>query len=115
MGAGKDPAREAFKIEARNAVPEPNEPVTLEEVHSLLREEMADETAMTLLKGFKLDFSGTGDFHKVFFSVKCDCGTAGLLSVEVAKSKTPSQLKVALPGLMQHLKSKGRSVQQYVV
>ena len=80
--------------------------MTLEEVHSLLREEMADETAMTLLKGFKLDFSGTGNFHKVFFSVKCDCGTAGLLSVEVAKSKTPSQLKVALPGLVQHLKSK---------
>ena len=83
-------------------------PVSLQEFHNLFRDVMADESKLTLLKGFKLDFSGNQDFHKVFFSVRCNCGTAALLSVEMAKSKTLSQTKHALPGLVEHLKSKVR-------
>ena len=80
--------------------------ISLEEVSDLFREAVAEEPKLTLLKGFKLDFSGNRDFHKVFFSVRCNCGTAALLSVELAKSKTLSQTKDALPGLVEHLVSK---------
>ncbi len=80
--------------------------VSLEEVQNLFREAVDGDLPLTLLGGFKLDFSGNQNFHKVFFSVRCDCGTAALLSVEVGKSKTLSQLKEALPGLVQHLKIK---------
>ncbi len=78
----------------------------LEEIQDLLREAITDEPTLTILKGFKLDFSANRDFHKVFFSVRCECGTAALLSVEVAKSKTLPQVGKALPGLVKHLKAK---------
>lgn len=80
--------------------------VSLEQVHDLLKAAVVDEPVLTLLKGFKLDFSGNQQFHKVFFSARCSCGTAALISVEVAKSKTLAQLERALPGLEQHLRSK---------
>ncbi len=80
--------------------------ISLEEVRDLFSKAVADEPKLTLLKGFKLDFSGNKDFHKLFFSVRCDCGTAALLSVELAKSKSLSQTKDALPSLVEHLKSK---------
>ena len=82
--------------------------VTLEEIQELFREEVAGESALTLLRGFKHDFSGNTDFHKVFFSIRCQCGTAALLSVEVAKSKSLSQVIAVLPSLVKHLKSKGK-------
>ncbi|MCE2462638.1 MAG: hypothetical protein J4F46_01785 [Dehalococcoidia bacterium] len=80
----------------------------LEEIQNLLREAVADEPALTILKGFKLDFSANKDFHKVFFSVRCECGTAALLSVEVARSKTLPQVSEALPELARRLKAKSR-------
>ena len=86
--------------------PSSNAVVRLEEVHKLFGEAMVAEPTLTLLKGFKLDLSGNRDFHKVYFSVHCECGTAGLLSVEVSNSKTVSQIKEVLPGLVEHLKSK---------
>ena len=88
--------------------PAPEASISLEEVRGLFREAVADQAELTLLKGFKLDFSGNRDFHKLFFSVRCDCGTAALLSVELAKSKTLSQTKDALPGLVEHLKGKAQ-------
>ncbi len=86
---------------------------SLEEIQNLLREAVAreavaDEPALNILKGFKLDFSANKDFHKVFFSIRCECGTAALLSVEVAKSKTLPQVRVALPELVRRLKAKSR-------
>ena len=82
--------------------------MSLEQVHDMLKGAVVDVPALTLLKGFKLDFSGNQGFHKVFFSARCSCGTAALISVEVAKSKTLAQLERALPGLEQHLRSKAR-------
>ena len=82
------------------------EQISLTQVHDLFQEAMSEEPDINMLKGFKLDFSGNRDFHKVFFSVRCGCGTAALLSVEVAGSKSLSETKQALPGLMQHLKGK---------
>lgn len=81
-------------------------PVSLDEVQALFGEAIAAEPAITLLRGFKLDLSGNQNFHKVFFSVRCDCGTAALLSVEADRSKSLPQMKEALPGLVGHLKTK---------
>ena len=66
----------------------PLAPVRLDEVQALIKEAVGGESRLEMLKGFKLDFSGVADFHKVFFSAKCDCGTAALLSIEVSKDKT---------------------------
>ena len=83
-------------------------PVSLKQVVDLFQGAVPDELALTLLKGFKLDFSGNQDFHKVFFSARCHCGTVALLTVEVAKSKTLPQTRQALPGLVQHLRTKAQ-------
>lgn len=83
-------------------------PVPLEEIHSLLGEAASDESGLALLKGFKLDFSGNKDFHKVFFSVSCKCGTAALLSVEISRSKTLPEIEESLPSLVGHLKSRAQ-------
>jgi len=80
--------------------------VTLTQVHDLFKSALSGEPRLNLLRGFKLDFSGNPDFHKVYFSARCDCGTAALLSVEVARSKTLSQVKEVLPDLTEHLKGK---------
>ena len=58
------------------------------------------------MKGFKLDFSGNQDFHKVYFSVKCQCGTAALISVEVSASKTQPEVLDAMPSLVDHVQTK---------
>ena len=80
--------------------------VTLAQVHDLFKNALSGEPRLNLLRGFKLDFSGNSDFHKVYFSARCDCGTAALLSVEVARSKSVSQVKEVLPDLTEHLKGK---------
>ena len=84
----------------------PLAPVRLDEVQALIKEAVGGESRLEMLKGFKLDFSGVADFHKVFFSAKCDCGTAALLSIEVSKGKTLPEVEESLPSLMDHLNRK---------
>ena len=67
---------------------------------------MAGDSSLSLLKGFKMDFSGNQDFHKVYLAVRCQCGTAGLLSVEVATDKTLAQVRDAMPSLLGNLQTK---------
>ena len=81
---------------------------TLEQVHGLFQAAVADDTDLTLLKGFKVDFSGNPDFHKVYLAVRCHCGTAGLLSVEVAMEKTLAEVEAAMPSLLENLQLKRR-------
>ena len=85
---------------------DPKEPASLAQVQDLLRAALAGEPRVKMLRGFKVDFSGNPDFHKVYFSARCDCGTAALLSVEVDRSKSLPQVEQALPGLTEHLKRK---------
>ena len=85
---------------------EPLAPVRLDEVQALIKEAVGGESRLEMLKGFKLDFSGVADFHKVFFSAKCDCGTAALLSIEVSKDKTLPEVEESLPSLIDHLNRK---------
>ena len=87
---------------------EPQAPARLDEVQALLKDAVRDESGLEMLKGFKLNFSGTADFHKVFFSAKCDCGTAALLSIEVSKDKTLAEVEESLPSLTDHLNRKLR-------
>ena len=61
------------------------------------------EVGLRPLKGFKLDFSANPGFRKVFFSVKCECTTSALLSVEVSEEKTYSEIEKALPSLVERL------------
>ena len=84
----------------------PEGAASLAQVHDLFKNALADEPRLNLLRGFKLDFSGNPDFHKVYFSARCRCGTAALLSVEVARSKTLHQVEEVLPSLTEHLKGK---------
>ena len=69
---------------------------------------VAGDTSLSLLKGFKVDFSGNQDFHKVYLAVRCQCGTAGLLSVEVSMDKTLEEVEAAMPSLMENLQAKQR-------
>ncbi len=82
------------------------EPASLAQVQDLFRAALPGEPRLKMLRGFKLDFSGNPDFHKVYFSARCDCGTAALLSVEVDRAKSLPQVEEALPGLTEHLKRK---------
>ena len=81
---------------------------TLGEIHGLFQEAVANDTSLSLLKGFKVDFSGNRDFHKVYLAVRCQCGTAGLLSVEVGMDKTLAQVRDAMPSLLENLQMKAR-------
>ena len=86
--------------------PENSGAASLAEIHGLFQEAVADDSSLSLLKGFKMDFSGTQDFHKVYLAVKCQCGTAGLLSVEVAMDKTLREVNAAMPSLLENLQTK---------
>ena len=70
---------------------------------------MPKDIGLTPLKGFKLDLSANPGFRKVFLSAKCGCGTAALLSVEVAQDKTFGEIEVALPSLVGNLQTQASS------
>ena len=78
--------------------------VTREELRVLLLDAFSDEEGITPLKGFKLALSGNPGFHKLFFSAKCSCGTAALLTVEVSEQKSLPQVEEVLPALAQRLR-----------
>ncbi|MCE2403674.1 MAG: hypothetical protein J4F43_00760 [Dehalococcoidia bacterium] len=100
MEASKSPSSGA------GTVGYPDGPANLAQVHDLFKGALAGEPRLKMLRGFKLDFSGNSDFHKVYFSARCDCGTAALLSVEVDRAKSLLQVEEALPELTDHLKGK---------
>ncbi len=73
---------------------------------------VASELGLTPLNGFKLNLSASPGFRKVFFSAKCECGTAALLSIEVAGDKKNSQIQSALPSLTDSLQQKAKMFYQ---
>ena len=82
---------------------------TLAEIRKLLLEALPSNTGLTPLRGFKMDVSANTKMHKLFFSIKCTCGTAGLLSVEVARTKTPEEITAALPLLAERLEAQAQA------
>ena len=75
----------------------------------MISEAMPADIGLTPLQGFKMDLSANPGFRKVFFSARCDCGTAALLSVEVAKEKRLAEVNQALPSLMSKLEDQAKS------
>jgi len=61
------------------------------------------DSGLTSLRGLKMDLSANRGFRKVMFSAHCGCGTAAVLSVEVAEGKTGREVEEALPVLVEKL------------
>ena len=80
-----------------------------QQFHALILQALPADSGLTLLKGFKLDLSGNPGFRKVFFSTRCDCGTAALLSIEVAEEKTIADINQVLPSLIAKLVGQAKS------
>ena len=78
----------------------------------LIASGVASDIGLSPLKGFKLNLSANPGFRKVFFSAKCDCVTAALLSIEIAGDKTTSQIKAALPSLADSLQQQAKKFYQ---
>jgi len=78
-------------------------------IRSLVFDALSGDSGLRPLKGFRLDFSANRDFRKIFYSARCDCGTAALLSVEVARDKTLDQVREALPELTRRLEIQASS------
>ena len=80
-----------------------------EGIHELILGQLAEDVCVVPLKGFKLDLSANRNFNKLFFKIVCDCGTVGLLSVEIAVEKTMEDIKEALPALVNKVEGQARS------
>ena len=79
------------------------------ELSGLILEAVPDDAGLTPLTRFKIDLSANRGFRKVFFAAHCDCGTAGVLSVEVAPDKTREEVEQALPSLVSKLQAQAQS------
>lgn len=90
----------------RSQLPLDSAPATLEAIHGLFQEAVAEDSSLSLMRGFKMDFSGNPDFHKIYLAVRCQCGTAGLISVEVAMDKTFPEVREAMPSLLENVQIK---------
>ena len=42
-------------------------------------------------------------FHKVYFGLRCNCGTSAVLTVEVANDRTETDLEEAMPAILDRL------------
>ena len=87
------------------------ETVSDAQLQAHISDALPDDVTVKPLAGFKLNLSANDGFRKVFFSARCECGTAALLSVEVSKEKTDSEITAALPSLVGRLASQVRSFQ----
>ncbi len=83
-------------------------PARLEDIQELLKDAVASDPSLRLMPKFAMARAGNPDFHRVYFAIHCTCGTAGLVCVETAKSKTLPQVEEALPSLAQHLLSRAK-------
>ena len=84
--------------------------ISEEQLRSLISEAVPSELGITPMKnGFKMNLSANPGFHKVFFSARCDCKTAALLSVEVSEKKTPQEVRQAIPALISKLEAQAKT------
>ncbi|MCL0029068.1 hypothetical protein M1N23_02855 [Dehalococcoidia bacterium] len=70
---------------------------------------MPEDLDAVPMAGFKLNLSANPGFKKAFFSVRCECGTAAVLSIEVSGQKTIAEIEAVLPSLVDRLKSQASS------
>ncbi len=76
---------------------------------ALIYEALPEDLDVTPMAGFKLNLSANPGFKKAFFSIRCECGTAAVLSIEVSAQKTTAEIEDALPSLVDRLKSQAKS------
>ena len=79
------------------------------EFDSLLRDAVPPGMGIEPLKGFKMNLLASQGFRKHFYAVRCTCGTAALLSIEVAREKTPEEVKQALPRITRSLRGQAEA------
>ncbi|MEC8890652.1 MAG: hypothetical protein VX869_05280 [Chloroflexota bacterium] len=79
------------------------------ELQRVILSELPEKVNLRPLSGFKLNFSANLGFQKVYFSARCDCETAALLSVEVSNNKSDREILDAIPSLVERLVSQERS------
>ena len=91
------------ELEAQTEIPSERQ------LYTLISEAVPVDVELRPMAGFKMDLSANPGFRKVFFSAQCDCGTAALISVEVAISKRLSEIKQALPSLISKLEIQAKS------
>ena len=89
--------------------PTSSAPATLAEIWRLFREALAEETDLAPLENMKLNLSGVSGFHKLYFAIRCSCRTAGMLSIEVAHSKTLEDVKLVMPQMVERLRGQARA------
>ena len=80
-----------------------------EQLRAFIAAVVPADAGLKPLQGLDMDLSANRDFHKVFFSARCDCGTSALLSVEVARDKTLEEVSRALPSLVSRLQDQARA------
>ena len=73
------------------------------ELRGMVGRALPADSGLTPLRGLKMDLSANPGFRKVMFSARCDCGTAAVLSVEVAGDKTGQEVEGAMPVLIDKL------------
>ena len=88
---------------------ETQESPTDSQIRALISETLADDLDITPMAGFKMGLSANAGFKKAFFSVRCECGTAAVLSIEVSAQKTMAEITAAMPSLVDRLESQARS------
>ena len=79
------------------------------DLQTLVVSALPEDTILKPLSGFKMDLSAHPEFDKAFFSTRCDCGTAALLSVEIDRNKTLEEVTAALPSLVDRLEMQCKS------
>ncbi len=79
------------------------ESAVTQQIRDLIREALPKDSPLSPLPGFKMNLSANPGFRKVFFVDSCSCGTSALLSVEVSREKTMSEIQEALPSLVERL------------
>ena len=92
----------------RDAPDAPTDSLDDSELVAMIAGAVPSGAGLTPLKGFDLDLSANPGFRKVFFSIRCECGTAGVLSIEVAPDKGRSAVEEALPSLVDRLAAQAR-------
>ena len=77
---------------------------TKDEIWGLFSEPLADVRDLVPLQNLRFNLSGVPGFHKLYFAIRCSCSTVGMLSVEIAHSKTLDDVKSAMPQMIERLR-----------
>lgn len=86
-----------------------NEPVTLEGLREKVQPALAQSAGVRALKGLKVPLWDSPEFHKLYFSARCSCGTAAVLSAEIGRGKTMPEVEAAMPAMAERLRAQAKT------